>query len=676
MQAHINDKIVEPVKYINKWEVVAEEIFNLVGTNKNYETYQNCMTRLRFVIKDKTKVQETALLNLDIVKGINYQGNELQIIIGGAVYKVKEALDRFVKNDFKFELKNVKTHQEGFDILACVKAIVLPIIPAIMAAGMLQAVYVLLSDSVAGLYPAIDIKKPLINYSWFNVLFYIVSHAGLDFISIFFLYNTVKYFNGNTNVGLLLGIIFISPYFFNQLPIAWTTITVGDVTSTIGIKPYPTSIIPMVAAGIIYVVIDNWIKKWMPSVVDIIFRHFLSVLITSLIIFIAVGNVLGLLESVIGCTLGLLRFIPWGIGTAIFGIFWQAIVITGIHGALIQFLMLPAITNPGTSVPLVMGFVFGTFGQLGGGIGVALKTKNQTLKQQAIGAMPASLFGITEPMIYGVTLRCGLPFITASLGAGAGGIIYTGFFNGDWRLPPAFGILAFVSCGTTASQYIGWSLGVLGTVALSAILTYFTFKDRRDEVKGTLKLTHKLSKWFVIDNNLKTYLDELETFAKTNFKDNKKMEKAFQEWVTSNFKYNHLSQKLSDLQAKYAKLANKAFINKKYHLVKKYNNKYNKLENSVALDKLWKIKLAKEQVGSAWLQQLEVKQQAYMEIVANIIALLNQKSPSSEINNLTNNYYNICHSLDISYDINIKQKPLFKYKNFKLKQQEVKEVLV
>ncbi|AHI53005.1 PTS glucose transporter subunit IIABC [Spiroplasma culicicola] len=680
-QENINTDENKPVKFIGKYDSIAQEIYKYVGTNTNYRTYRNCMTRLRFTIKNKEEVDLEAIKKISIVKGTNWSDNELQIIIGGEVYKVKDALDNYLANKDSFKTNNIK--RDGFktEVLNLVKGIILPMLPVMMAASILQALYTLLSDQVFNVFPSINLSEHSIaDYSWFNVMLYIIAYPGTNFIGIFFIYCTIKYLNGNTVIGLLIGVTIISPYLFGQPVFEWWTIKIGDVSSVIGIKPYPTSVIPMICAGLVYVYFDKWVKTWMPTSVDIVFRHFLSVLVTCALTFMIMGNILGLFEALIGYIISLLNWVPFGLSTALFALVWQPLVLTGTHAAVWNAIAIPAFDGV-TSVPILFGPVFGVFGQYGAAIGIAIKTKNANTRSAALGALPAATFGITEPLIFGSTLRNGLPFLLGCIGASVGGLVYTGMFNGDWFMPNAQGIFSFLSVGKETSQYIGWAVALLAIIGTSILLNILFFNERPNEIKATNKLNKKLIKTVAklsqksfkeIELELSNNLSKLDEILNQQLKPNIKVyELNVRKSISDAIKLNAKVSGLNNQKEKLAEKSNHLYELNKIEAMKKVNLKFKELTQGNKLEILEKKAYQSQILSNESINNLNKIQFKYMENVDEIINIVVSKTNEIKINNFKNNYFNVIHSLDIGYEITEKHKEIFT--NKLLKQEEKNE---
>ncbi|WP_053228504.1 PTS glucose transporter subunit IIA [Spiroplasma taiwanense] len=102
------DKIQSIVNSKSRYDQAAQIIYKSIGTHSNYTKVFNCMTRLRFEIKNKDLINELEIKKIPMVKGIIWSGKQLQIIIGGEIYKVREAVEDYVVKTTSGNNENIK----------------------------------------------------------------------------------------------------------------------------------------------------------------------------------------------------------------------------------------------------------------------------------------------------------------------------------------------------------------------------------------------------------------------------------------------------------------------------------------------------------------------------------------------------------------------------------------
>ncbi|AKU79886.1 PTS glucose transporter subunit IIABC [Spiroplasma turonicum] len=642
-------------KLVSKFEEAALSINELVGKEFNYSNYYNCMTRLRFDIIDKSLVNEQELKKIPIVKGINWSGHELQIIIGGNVLKVKEVFDKKIKIDNKVKFETLSKNKKVKDkILAFLSGVVTPTLPIILAAGILMAIKSIFIETK--LIQDIKNYEQMKTASVFSAFMYITAELGIGMLGIFFCISTVKYLKGNIVVGAMVGIAIASPYLF--WGISYTLFDWGFIKIKLG--GYYNSIIPQVVAGAIYVYADKWVKSWMPTAVDICFRTALSFIITMISVMFILGPILGVLEGLIGKGVIFISDAPFGIGTMLFAILWQPLVLTGMHVPVIM----AVIQNLPNS--LYAASAFGIFGQLGAALCVGMTTNNYKVKEVAYSSMPAAVVGITEPIIYGITLPRLVPFLIGCLGAGIAGLV-TGLLKIQGLVPGGMGLLGitrFIPGG--AYQISLFFLGTVISICCSYLLTFILFKEKRDEISLIKSNNKLLVKYLVKFNNLnkedanKLLKSLSEKILVT--KDNKKLIKNCKIYFTKlsrlETKLNHKNdidnEKIIKLNIEIDQLKSKAKNIKVVKLTNLLTNIQNKNKEKYYEEKINNINLDYKFSKESFIKF----QDKFMNNVNDLINDLKDKQKNEKIELIKNNYFNSIHELDIIFQYTEKKDKL------------------
>ncbi|KAF5276135.1 hypothetical protein FQR65_LT16453 [Abscondita terminalis] len=206
-ELNIKDQIEEIINSKSRYEIAAETIYKAVGTHSNYTKVFNCMTRLRFEVKNKESINELEIKRLPIVKGIIWSGNQMQIVIGGEVYKVREAVEDYVikiTSGVETKIKSFKP-SIGKRILGAITGIILPSLPVLMAGGLLMGIKTILVVSGA----IVDLSSSTnsgVQPDLFSYAFNIVAESGIKLLGIYMGYNTMKYLGGPTLLSIFMGI--------------------------------------------------------------------------------------------------------------------------------------------------------------------------------------------------------------------------------------------------------------------------------------------------------------------------------------------------------------------------------------------------------------------------------------------------------------------------------------
>ncbi|AUB31731.1 glucose PTS transporter subunit IIA [Spiroplasma floricola] len=664
-------KNIDALFSINKYEKTAEEIYKNVGTSANYSKYYNCMTRFRLIVKNKSKVDLKAIEKIALVKGTHWNGEELQIIIGGEVQKVFTAFQNIDQkiNEDKNEIKVKKPIKER--IMASLAGVMVPNLPIFIGIGMLMAVQSILIQANVLTKPGFGVSLNDIDH--FSQFFFIITDVAFKFLGLFVGYNTIRYLGGNSQMGLLICLVIANPYLFQNGQPIWEWFKIGDVA--IGIKAYANTILPCIAAMIAYYWLDKWIKTWMPSMVDIIFRHTLAFLIVVVGTFFLVGPILGLFEYGIGYVVNQIGLIPFGIGVAIFAFVWQPAVVLGIHIAIAMPISLQV--QQGIPQLLSPGLMYGVYGQVGALIGIIIRTKDAKLRAMSIASLPAGFIGVSEPILYGINLPKQKPFIAGNIGAAIGGML-SGIIGVKLHVPGGYGIFSITGYipggATNVAMFVLCLLVALGGGAVATILIY---QERPDELKTVNKINKLLISAYASRKQIskKEAKLKLEQVLKSQ---NEFLKKEDLKWIKELEKeiiiLNQKEAKFEQYQNKYEKKYNNYLIK-----LKKLRNSdnpqslkilYLKFEDFKSNNK--KEELTKEieeykvivKNKSKWFDD---KQDEFMKIVSQNTAKLAKELNFSNLTNIDGQYFNAIHSLDINYGLTNKVNQSLLKKDIKLK---------
>ncbi len=411
---------------------VAKQILSHIGGAENIINLGNCATRLRINLKDNGKVEMEALKQIKGVVGAVLNPGQLQVIIGPDVGNVCKTM-RQIGN-----LKNENTAEEGGKkpivsrILDTISGIFTPILPAIVAAGMMQAVIALLTN-----FTSIDASGSTM------VIFNVIANAAFYFLPVMIAFSAAKKFNCNPFMAVFLAGILLHPDLINLL----AQETAADFFRIPVISAsYASSVIPIILGVWLMSYVEKLADRVSPNCLKFLMKPLLTIIVTAPITLI----VLGPLGSILGGYLA--QFIQFLNGKAgwlvitFMGCFTPFIVMTGMHYSLFP-LVFQSLATFGYETIMSVGSLPSNMAQGAACFAVALKTKNLEMRQIAVSAGVTAVLGITEPALYGVTLKLKRPLAAVMAGGAAGGL-YAGLVS-----LKAFG---FVTPGLTAFPvYIG-----------------------------------------------------------------------------------------------------------------------------------------------------------------------------------------------------------------------------
>lgn len=450
---------------------VAQRILEEVGGKENISSLTHCFTRLRFVLKDKSKANKEVISNLEGVIQVVEASGQFQIVLGNKVEKIYDELMPMVGELEETNNDNGEKIGIGTKILNTVAAIFTPTVPAIAASGMLKGILAVAALIGLNMY-GVDIKT-------YNA--YIILNAASDalfyFMPIILARSAAKVFKTNDYIAMILGATLCYP--------AIVDLMTGENPVTlfgIGITQanYVSSVVPIIIAVFVLAYVEGFVKKIMPEVLKVIMVPTLSLLVmvpATLMIFGPIGIYFG--NVVNWAYYYIMGLSPILLGAFIGGI-WCVLVIFGAHRAIIP-IGINDVAKTGRQNLLAFAGA-ANFSQAGAALGVFLKTKNKNLKTVAASATVTALFGITEPAIYGANLRLKKPMIYAVISGALGGALmgWGGSYGNAFANQGVLTIPVYAEAGTKA--FVCYLLGCLIAFGGACIMTVVLgFKDLPEE---------------------------------------------------------------------------------------------------------------------------------------------------------------------------------------------------
>lgn len=459
------------------YESVAKKILQRVGGAENVTGLVHCMTRLRFNLKDESIVDDEAVKKTKGVMGVMKKGGQYQIIIGndvGYVYEELNKLGKFSnqvpkKKENSTEKKNILTM-----LMDTISGIMTPVIPAIIGAAMIKVLLTLL-PMIGVLNTSGDTYQ----------LLTVIGDGAFFFMPVLIAVSASKKFGTNVYYAASIALIMLHPNFISMMT------TAHDANETIrflGLIPvtyatYSYSVIPIILAVWSLKYVEKFVDKITPVITKNFLKPMLVVLIEApiaLIILGPLGAICGnVLSDVVYFIHDKLGFIAVGLVAGIY----PFVVMAGMHHAFTP-IKLGMIATTGYENFICIGELCSNMAQGAASLAVAIKSKNKDFKQIAgSSAFSALLAGITEPALYGVTLRLKRPMLGACIGAVAGGL-FGGFFQLKCfgiATPAIVMIVQYVEESRPMSLLIA-ALTILITVIVAFIATMLIgFEDVVDE---------------------------------------------------------------------------------------------------------------------------------------------------------------------------------------------------
>lgn len=457
---------------MDKYNKIAREIIALIGED-NIISVTHCATRLRVMVKDRDLIDDKKMEKVDEVKGVFFTSGQYQIILGtGIVNKVYAEVENIgVKTLSKKEQDEaVKNNEKGIKrMMRTLADIFVPIIPVIAATGLFLGLKgCLFNDSVLALFGLSSAHIP----AYIQTLVSVLTETAFAFLPAIIVWSAFKVFGGTPVVGLVISLMLVSPILPNAYSVADPKSGVEAVMAFgfIPIVGCQGSVLTAIVTGLIGANLEKWFRKHMPNVLDLIFTPFFVMLITMLVILLGVGPVMHTIELKMVAIIRALIDLPLGIGGFIIGFTYPLAVITGLHHTYVM-IETSLLANTGFNALITLCAMYG-FANIGTCLAFIKKSKNEHVKQTAVGAMLSQLFGISEPVLFGIQLRFNLkPLIIMCTTSGIGAALLSIFHiqSNSYGLAVLPSYLMYIYEGHQLLYYFLVSVFV---VVLCFILTY------------------------------------------------------------------------------------------------------------------------------------------------------------------------------------------------------------
>ena len=435
----------------------AQRIIDALGGIDNVESVENCITRLRIPVRDESAVDPAEVKAVDGVLGV-VPDQTMQVILGpGLVDEVADEIEAILAErpaseptaaaaattpgeggkaaDLQERGQSIKAEQKQRNqtpfkvFLRRIANIFLPLIPALIACGIIAGLNGLLINLVAdGIWtwaePVTKVLAP-------------IASGFMSLIAVFVGMNAAKEFGGTPILGGAVAAI-----------IPFAGVSEVSIFGT-ELAPGQGGVIGALLAAVLAAHLEKWARTWAPKSLSMLIVPTFTVLVAGALTIFPLMTVSGWIAEGIGSLANTLLESGGGVAGFVLAGLFLPLVMFGLHQALIP-IHTTLIQQAGYTVLLPILAMAGG-GQVGAAAAVYLKIRDPEMRRTIKSALPAGVLGVGEPLIYGVTLPMGRPFITACLGGAAGGA-FIGIFN-----------QLGTSAGSTAIGPSGWALFPLTT---------------------------------------------------------------------------------------------------------------------------------------------------------------------------------------------------------------------
>lgn len=461
---------------MGKYEQLAKKIIQNVGGKENINGLTHCITRLRFKLKDESKANDDVLKNMEGVVTVMHSAGQYQVVIGNHVPMVYADVCEIAGISGDADTGDAPTglFNKLIDIISgCFQ----PFLGPLCASGIIKGLNALLTFLFGAEYSASG------TYMILNA----IGDAVFYFMPVVIGYTASKKFKLNPVTGMIIGAALCYPTIQKDtLAAAGQAIGsipfLGDYYTTFLNLPfvagnYTTSVVPVILVAALAGKLQKLGKKFIPEMLQNFFVP-LFVLIVSLPVgLLVIGPVVSLLTTLLtdGFT-ALYAFSPILTG-AVVGFFWQALVIFGLHWALVPIAMIN-LTSVGFDTILVGQFGC-SFAQTAAIVAMYFKIKDAKRKALAVPAIVSGVCGVTEPAIYGFSLPEKKPFVFSMVGGAVGGAVFAMMGGKSYTMGGLgiFGVVNYISPDGDASGMYASFVCIAVSMVIGFILTYLFWKD-------------------------------------------------------------------------------------------------------------------------------------------------------------------------------------------------------
>ncbi|OIJ12025.1 trehalose permease IIC protein [Anaerobacillus alkalilacustris] len=460
-----------------------QQIVQAIGGKENISSATHCVTRLRFVLHDESKVNKEQLENLDIVKGTFSSNGQFQVVIGqGLVDKVyKEMVNITGIGESSKEETKAAAEQKMNPLQRAIKTladIFIPILPAIVTAGLLMGINNILTGP--GIFydeqSLVDVHQ---HWADFASIIHLIANTAFVFLPGLIGWSAVKKFGGNPLLGIVLGLMLVHPDLLN----AWAygaAKEAGEIPywNLFGLDiakvGYQGQVLPILFASYILAKLEIVLRKRIPDAFQLLLVAPIALLVTGFLAFIiigpftfAIGN--GITSLFVNIFENYAAF-----GGLLYGAIYAPLVITGMHHTFLAVDIQLIGTLGATFLWPILAL--SNIAQGSAALAMMFVTKDEKLKGLSFTSSVSAYLGITEPAMFGVNLRFKYPFICAIIGSAIAATVITlskvvALSIGVGGLPGIFSIVP--------DKWVPFFIGMLIVIIVPFVLTYTVAKIKK-----------------------------------------------------------------------------------------------------------------------------------------------------------------------------------------------------
>lgn len=457
------------------YKQLAQTIIELVGGQSNIVSLTHCATRLRFNLKDDSKANTAQLKKTKGVMGAVSNGGQYQVIIGSDVASVYKPIVELAKLEDTKKSNQDSEEEDNKKVIAkvidTVSAIFTPILPAITAAGMIKAVLAILVAF-----------KVITTASQSYQIVNFMADAAFYFLPVLLANSAAKKFKCNPYLAMMLGGILLHPTFINMVNTSKET---GEALKVFGLPiataSYASSVLPIILGVWFMSYVEPIADKMSPKAIKFFLKPLIITVVTGIMTLVLIGPIGYIISDKIGMSIQMLEsYASWLVPVVLGGV-TPLLIMTGTHYGLVPI---------GVNNVLTMGYdtmigppmLASNVAQGAASLAVALKTKDQDIKQLATSAGITGVCGITEPALYGISLRFKTPLYATMIGGAVGGLFFGIFRVARFATgSPGLLTLPVYIGGEGMTNFIYACIGSVISMVVAFIACLILYKDPKEE---------------------------------------------------------------------------------------------------------------------------------------------------------------------------------------------------
>ncbi len=459
-----------------KYEELANALIPAVGGKSNIIYFQHCTTRLRFNLKDRSIVDVKAIENADKVLGVQWSADELQVVIGPAVSEAYDAIcqaaglaaQEAVDENLDAELTKKKITPKSIliGIMDGVSGSITPIIPMMIGGGMIKVIYML--ANMVGILPETS--------TTYQILYWL-GDAFIYFFPVFLGATSAKKFGANQGVGMLLGALLIYPSFI-------AAATAGESMTIFGLPVYVTNysstVIPIILTVFVLSKIEKLVTKIIPDFLKACLVPTLSLLIMLPVMLVVTAPIGYYIGTYVAAAVAWIYETIGFLGVAVLAALLPLMVMTGMHTMMTPY-WTTAFATSGMDYFFLPAMIISNLNQAAASLAAGLRAKKQKTKSTALScAFTAFVAGVTEPAMFGVTLKYKAPLYAAMIGNFVGGAVAGLLSVACYAFPGSGGLFAIVTFTGPGNNLLYFLLAAAVGMVVTFVLT-FIFGIKEEE---------------------------------------------------------------------------------------------------------------------------------------------------------------------------------------------------